>query len=243
MNGRHGALHEGSIRVRPARGGHAIELTLSDSLDAVIPQCLVKVQSLFDLDADPAGINRVLGEQAVGRPGLRIPGAWDGFEQARRAVLGQLVSVRAATTLTGRLAALADHPISVPWVEIYRRFPLAREFLTLDAQALGECGIIRRGAAVLATIAGELVNGKLDLTPGADPDAVRDTLLAIHGIGDWTFQYTALRALRWPDAFPAGDLGVRKALGADKPRAAEQAAERWRPCRGYAVLHLWRSLA
>lgn len=240
---RHGTTHDGWIRIRPALSAHAIELSLSESLAAVIPQCLARVRALFDLDADPACINPVLGELAAGRPGLRIPGTWDGFELACRAVLGQLVSVRAATNLSGRVAELADHAVATPWAEVHRRFPLAREFVVLDAGALGRCGITRRSAAALATIAADLVNEKLDLAPGADPDAARDSLLAIHGIGDWTFQYIALRALRWPDAFPAGDLGVRKALGTDKPRAAEQAAECWRPWRGYAVLHLWRSLA
>jgi AraC family transcriptional regulator, regulatory protein of adaptative response / DNA-3-methyladenine glycosylase II len=240
---RHGQTHEGWIRVRPASSGHAIELTLSESLAAVIPQCLARVRVLFDLDADPARINPVLGDLAEDRPGLRIPGAWDGFELACRAVLGQLVSVRAATTLSGRLAGLAGHAVTTPWDEVHRRFPLASDFGALDPEALGQSGITRRSAAALAIIASDLVNGKLDLAPRADPDAARETLMAIHGIGDWTFQYIALRALRWPDAFPAGDLGVRKALGADKPRDAEKAAERWRPWRGYAVLHLWRSLA
>ncbi len=238
-----GGLHEGWVQVRPLPSGSGIELTLSDSLAQVIPQCLTRVRAMFDLDADPEQINQSLAGLASDRPGLRIPGVWDGFELACRAVLGQLVSVRVATTLAGRVAELSDHAVATPWPEVYRRFPLAWEFLDHDGEALGQSGINRRSAAALATVAQAIVDNTLDLSPGIDPHAVRDKLVAIHGIGDWTFQYIALRALRWPDAFPAGDLGIRKALGMVKPAEVKRIAERWRPWRGYAVFHLWRSLA
>ncbi len=237
-----GQVHEGWLSAAPARVGHALELCLSESLVAVIPECLARVRALFDLDADPSRINAVLGGLAAERPGLRVPGAWDGFELATRAVLGQLISVRAATTLVGRVAELGACTVATPWPQLYRRFPLAGEFLALAPDALGERGLTRRGAAALGAIAAGMVNERLDLSPGADPLAARAGLLAVRGIGDWTFNYIALRALRWPDAFPAGDLGVRKALGVSDSRAAEQAAETWRPWRGYAVLHLWSSL-
>lgn len=236
-------LHEGWIRVAPLPSGAGIDLTVSDSLAAVIPECLARVRALFDLDADPEPINQSLAELASDRPGLRVPGAWDGFELACRAVLGQLVSVRAATTLAGRVAELSDHAVDTPWPEVYRRFPLAEEFLAHDKNVLGKSGINRRSAAALHTIARAVADGSLDLSPGVDPQLVREKLIAIHGIGDWTFQYIALRALRWPDAFPAGDLGIRKALGVAKPDEVKNIAERWRPWRGYAVFHLWRRLA
>lgn len=242
LSDRQGRLHEGWLRVQPASSGHVLALSLSDSLAGVIPQCLARARALFDLDADPERINQTLGSLASGQPGLRVPGAWDGFELACRAVLGQLVSVRAASTLAGRVAMLADHSVATPWPEIHLRFPQPEEFLALDEPALGESGINRRSTAALATMAKAVVDKILDLAPGADPQAARDRLLAIHGIGDWTFQYIALRALRWPDAFPSGDLGVKKALGMIKPAEAERIAERWRPWRGYAVFHLWRSL-
>lgn len=237
-----GALHEGWLLVSRARSADALELTLAASLAAVIPECMARVRAMFDLDADPERINRVLGELSADRPGQRVPGTWDGFELAARAVLGQLVSVRAATTLAGRIAALAAYPVATPWPELRHRFPLAEEFLTLEAEALGEQGINRRSIAALREVAAALVDGRLDLAYGADPVKARETLTSIRGIGDWTFNYIAMRALGWPDAFPAGDLGIRKALGGAAPRAAEAEAERWRPWRAYAVLHLWRTL-
>jgi len=237
-----GQVHEGWIEVSMAESANALQLTVSGSLTAVIPQCLARVRALFDLNADPEQINRVLGDLSTDRPGLRIPGAWDGFELAARAVLGQLISVRAATTLAGRVAALAGHPVDTPWPEIRQRFPLAAEFLTLDVESLGEQGLNRRSVAALKEIATALVGGQLDLDRGADPATARQILINIHGIGEWTFSYIALRALGWPDAFLAGDLGIRKALGGTEPRATEALAERWRPWRGYAVLHLWRTI-
>ncbi len=104
-------------------------------------------------------------------------------------------------------------------------------------------GRLLHGVAALHTIARDVADGSLDLSPGVDPQLVGEKLIAIHGIGDWTFQYIALRALRWPDAFTAGDLGIRKALGVAKPDEVKNIAERWRPWRGYAVFHLWRRLA
>ena len=237
-----GDLHEGWLIVAKVESDYVLELTLSGSLAAVIPECLARVRAMFDLDADPERINGVLAELSADCPGQRVPGTWDGFELTARAVLGQLVSVRAATTLAGRVAALAAHTIETPWPELRRRFPLAREFLTLPADALGEQGINRRSVAALHEVAAALVAGRLDLAHGADPTLARETLTKIRGIGDWTFNYIAMRALGWPGAFPAGDLGVRKALGGAAHRAAEAKAERWRPWRAYAVLHLWRTL-
>ncbi len=242
LSDENGQVHEGWIEVSMAPSVDALQLTIAGSLAAVIPECLSRVRALFDLDADPEQINRVLGDLSIDRPGLRIPGAWDGFELAGRAVLGQLISVRAATTLAGRVAALAGHPVDTPWPELRHRFPLAAEFLTLDAESLGEQGLNRRSIAALKNIAAALVGGQLELDRGADPATARQILLQIHGIGEWTFNYIALRALGWPDAFLAGDLGIRKALGGTEPRTAETLAERWRPWRGYAVLHLWRTL-
>jgi len=237
-----GRTHEGWLKVSKARSGDALDLTLSGSLAAVIPDCLARVRALFDLDADPERINRVLGDLSANQPGLRIPGTWDGFELATRAVLGQLISVRAATTLAGRVATLAGHSMETPWPELGQRFPSSGEFLTLDADKLGEKGLNRRSIAALREVAAALIDGDLDLARGADPEMARESLIHIRGIGDWTFNYIALRALGWPDAFLAGDLGIRKALGITDTHAIAAAAERWRPWRSYAVLHLWRRL-
>lgn len=238
-----GHVHEGWLRVAPGVRQSELELTLSDSLAGVIPDCVTRVRAMFDLDADPEQVNRVLGKLSAECPGLRIPGAWDGFEMATRAVLGQLISVRAATTLAGRVAALADHTVDSPWPEVRRRFPLSEELPALDGEQLGQLGITRRSAAALHDMAAALTQGRLELARGGDPALARPTLLGIRGIGEWTFSYISMRALGWPDAFLAGDLGVRKALGGIDARAAAATAERWRPWRSYAVMHLWRKLA
>jgi len=237
-----GQMHSGWIELSLAPSGNTLKLKLAAGLAAVIPQCLARVRALCDLDADPQQVNRVLGELSAERPGLRIPGAWDGFELTARAVLGQLISVRAATTLAGRVAALGHRPVDTPWPELRLRFPLAEEFLALDGNVLGKLGLNRRSVGALQDVANALTDGRLELAHGADPACARQTLTAIRGIGEWTFNYIALRALSWPDAFPAGDLGIAKALGGLDARRAEAHAERWRPWRGYAVLHLWRNL-
>lgn len=237
-----GRVHEGWLQAAPVAAGNELELTLSGSLTGVVPECVARVRALFDLDADPQCINQALGDLSADCPGLRIPGAWAGFEMASRAVLGQLISVRAATTLAGRLAALADRPVDSPWPQVRQRYPLADELLALDVEQLGQLGITRRSAAALHEIAAALTDGRLELVRGSDPAKARPILLGIRGVGEWTFSYISMRALGWPDAFLAGDLGIRKALGSIDARAAAQLSERWRPWRSYAVLHLWRRL-
>ena len=238
-----GNLHEGWLMVSSLETENALELTLSDSLAAVIPKCLARVRAMFDLDADPGRINQVLKELSADCPGLRIPGSWDGFEMACRAVLGQLISVRAATTLAGRLAALAELPITSPWPSVYRRFPLPDELVSLELDQIGQQGITRRSIEAMREIAIACLEGRLDLTHGGDPAEARRLLLAVRGVGEWTSGYVSMRVFGWPDAFLAGDLGVRKALGEISAQEAAGIAERWRPWRSYAVMHLWRGLA
>jgi len=171
-----------------------------------------------------------------------VPGAWDGFEIVVRAVLGQLVTIKAARTLTERVATAAQLPVETPWPELYLRFPTAAEFLALDEDQLGACGITRRSAAALRQVANLIVQAQLDLSAGADYTKASQTLLAIKGIGPWTVNYVAMRALRWPDAFLAGDYGVKKVLGTTDLKAIEQQAKAWQPWRSYAVMYLWSQL-
>jgi AraC family transcriptional regulator of adaptative response / DNA-3-methyladenine glycosylase II len=202
---------------------------------------------LFDLDADPATIAARLGEspalrRAVARrPGLRVPGAWDPFETAVRAILGQQVSVRAATTLCARLVEAYGEPVSSARAHgLARLFPsparLARE--PLDAVRMP----LQRKQAIRA-LASEVAEGRLDLKDGAGLDALVARLRALPGFGEWTAQVVAMRACSEPDAFPAGDLGVRRALERlgrpASPAAALRLAEAWRPWRAYACMHLW----
>ncbi len=195
-----------------------------------------RARSALDLDADPARIALVLGRDAAlrpvveRRPGLRIPGAWDGFELAVRAVLGQQVSVRGATTLAGRLAVRFGEPLPAPAPGLTHLFPRAEALVDADVAAIG---LPEARAETIRRLAREVVSGGLDLEPSARFDETRARLVELPGIGPWTVEYVAMRALRDPDAYPAGDLGLRRA-GATASRA-----ERWRPWRAYAAVHLW----
>ena len=161
-------------------------------------------------------------------PGLRVPGAFDGFETAVRAILGQQITVRGATTLTGRFAQRYGKPLRTPHSALTHVFP-SRGDVRDDVASIG---IPRARAHALLCLA----RSKISLEPGTTS---LDALRALPGIGEWTAQYLAMRALSWPDAFPASDLGVLKAMRAKTAKEATAHAEVLRPWRSYAVLHLW----
>ena len=155
-------------------------------------------------------------------PGLRVPGAFDGFEMAARAILGQRVSVRSATTLAGRVAGRFGEPIETPFPGLDRLSPAADRLAEADGRELSAMGIAPPRAAAIIAIARAVSRRDLDLQPGPDPEAAVAALQEYPGLGDWTAQYIAMRALRWPDAFPAADLGSaqgrRRRLGPAAPR-------------------------
>jgi len=236
-----GRLIEGWIEVRPADEGAGLLATGSASLDPVADEVLARLARLFDLDFEPAPALAVLGDLAADAPGARLPGAFDGFEIGVRAILGQQVSVRAAHTLAARIAQrhghrLADPPVDGPCIA----FPMAASVAALAPADLAACGIVRTRAEAIVALARALADGALALEPDAPQLPTVAALRGLRGIGDWTAQYLAMRALRARDAFPAGDLVLRRALGVTTPAAAIAAAERWRPWRALAVLHLWR---
>ncbi len=242
----------GWIEARPAPMPlPALEVRASASLAPVLMPLLARIRHLFDLDADPAAIAAALERDAtlatsVRRlPGLRVPGALDGFEVASRAILGQQVSVRGATTLAGRLAAAFGDPLPDNAADEAReagstaldRLPVtAHRLAGEDAGTVARIGLPASRAATLVALAEAVASGRVDLAPGADTDASVAGMLRIRGIGPWTAQYVAMRALHWPDAFPATDLGIRRALAGARP---EERAESWRPWRAYAAMYLW----
>ncbi|MEW6277564.1 MAG: AlkA N-terminal domain-containing protein [Candidatus Eremiobacterota bacterium] len=231
------ALPRGSGWVSVQPGGPAsLRVTLSPGLSAAVPAVLTRVKRLFDLTARPDEIAAGLGP-LVRDPGLRLPGAFDGFEMAVRAVLGQQVTVRAARTLAGRLTARVGRPLDTPFPGLHRTFPSPSAVAEADLDGLGIVGARCRSIRALAQAAAE---GRVRLEPVPDLEREMDRLRELPGFGEWTVQVVAMRALAWPDAFPHTDLGVVKALGTRSPRAALEAAERWRPWRAYATLHLWR---
>jgi AraC family transcriptional regulator of adaptative response / DNA-3-methyladenine glycosylase II len=239
--------HVGEILVRHDPSGRAaLRLTVSPTLLPVLMPLVARVRRMFDLDAHPDAIARVLGRDRVlakylaARPGLRVPGAIDPFEAAIRALLGQQVTVVAATTLAGRFAA--QFGAAYQGDGLTHRFPTPAEVAKLTSDRIAKIGMPGKRGAAIHALACALVAGTLRLDAAADLDAFVEKLVEMPGIGPWTAHYLAMRALHLPDAFPAMDLGVQKALGMSGKRAAEERAEAWRPYRAYAVLHLWTGL-
>jgi len=234
--------HAGWISVAPASRQRTLEVQVSASLVAVIPGVLARIKRLFDLACDPAQIAAALGPLAAARPGLRLPGAFDGFEIAVRAILGQQITVTAARTLAGRFAAAFGEACVTPSASLNRLFPSAAAIASLRVSDIAVLGIIGARANAIIGLARALEAGVLDLQPGAAVDTTIRNLRGMPGIGEWTAQYIAMRALSWPDAFPHTDYGVLKAMGEKNPRRAIERASAWRPWRAYAVMHLWNAL-
>ena len=228
----------------PARS--QLVLQVSDSLREALPTVIRRVRGMFDLDADPHAINQVLNASFPNGDGLRVPGALDGFELAVRAVLGQQITVAAARTLAQRLADKFGDPIETPYPGLTRLFPSAAELAQASPDAVGALGIVKQRQRAIHALAQAVASGQLQLNAGADVVATVAALTALPGIGDWTAQYIAMRALRWPDAFPAGDVALHKALDVREQkhpaREAEARSQIWRPWRSYAVLRAWACL-
>ncbi len=241
--GRHGIIDvtegDGSLTLQL----HGIETT---SLVAVVQQ----VRDLFDVNAPIADIHAVLeGDGYIGRrlaryPGVRVPGCCDGFELTVRAILGQQVSVAAATTMAGRIAQRYGERIEVPVAGVRnvpnRLFPRPQR---LRRARLESAGLTSARAATIRAVAAAAAEGRLRFDGAQDPAEFTARLLSIKGIGDWTAQYVAMRALKNPDAFPAADLGLLRAFGGERLRPGDLArrAENWRPWRAYAAMLLWRA--
>jgi AraC family transcriptional regulator, regulatory protein of adaptative response / DNA-3-methyladenine glycosylase II len=232
----------GWLAVGAAPSGDALEVELSPSLARSARAILARARHAFDLDADPDAIAAVLGDLGAARPGLRVPHGFDAFEITVRAILGQQVSVRGASTLAGRFAAAFGESIETPFADLARLPPTAARVAGLDVGVVAGIGMPGARAASIIGLARAVRDGDLDLGGSSAPQDVVAALVRLPGIGNWTAQYVAMRALGWADAFPASDLGVRKALDMVSAREALARAEAWRPYRAYAVMHLWHSL-
>ena len=236
-----GQAHTGWLQVRFDIEREQMRLSVSDSLAAVLPIVISRARALLDLDAEPMAINSALHTAFPHGDGLRVPGTVDGFELAVRAVLGQQVTVAAARTMGSRLVEAFGEPVATPIEGLDRLFPTPAAIAAASGDALGQLGIVRQRQTALQAIANEVLAGRVHLHAGADVPTTIAALQALPGIGAWTAQYIAMRALRWPDAFPAGDIALQKALGVTNARAASEASQAWRPWRSYAVLRAWHA--
>ena len=234
--------HRGWLAIRISSTKPALRVAVSASLAKALPAVLSRVKALMDLACHPAEVAQALGPLAAANPGLRVPGAFDGFETAVRAILGQQVTVTGARTIAGRFAARFGDAIQTPFAALTTLFPTAARIADLSPADVARLGMPGARARSVVALARAVADGRIVLTPTVDVETTLDALRALPGVGEWTAQYIAMRALSWPDAFPHTDLGVMKALGETAPRAVLAAGDAWRPWRAYAVMHLWQSL-
>ena len=236
----------GWLQAVPEPASHLLRVRMSDSLAPALPAITARLRAAFDLSADPAAIDMALGERFAGSEGMRVPGSLDGFEIAVRAILGQQVTVAAGRTFTQRVLQAYGEPIQTPWPQVTRCFPKPQALAQATPESLGALGIVRQRQTALIALSRCVASGELNLNSPLDPLRVIEQLKALPGIGDWTAQYIAMRALRWPDAFPAGDIALHKALGFRDEKSpikraalAQTASQAWRPWRSYAVFRIW----
>ncbi|MBV8137548.1 MAG: DNA-3-methyladenine glycosylase 2 [Deltaproteobacteria bacterium] len=237
-----GREHSGWLEVSQAEKKSALRVVMSPSLAETAPEILDRVTRLMDVSANPVEIAAGLGRLAKSNPGLRVPGAFDGFEIGVRAILGQQVTVAAARTVASRFASAFGMQIRSPFASLNTVFPAPEKIAQLTVDHIARLGVLAARSRSIIALAGATVDGTVQLGPGADVTTELKKLRALPGIGEWTAQYIAMRALDWPDAFPHTDFGVMKALGETNPGRVLKTAEPWRPWRAYAVMHLWRSL-
>ena len=248
-----------AARFDPER--HEVELTLSSSLQRALGPLLARVRQALDLDADPSRIDPVLAALQLpllpgssnapsacsvpsvsSVPGVRVPAGVDGFETAVRVILGQQVTVAAARTLTGRLVNALGSPLVTPHRGLTHLFPTAQQLAQASAEDIGRLGIVRQRVRALQAVAQEVADGRLVLDRSAALEPTLNALRALPGVGEWTVQVIAMRALAWPDAFPSTDIALLKALQTRDARTAERQSAAWKPWRAYAVMRLWQSL-
>ncbi len=240
----------GWLRIGHRPQKNVLTVTISETLLPVLPQVLGRVRHLFDLHCDPDAVYETLRAMNDIRPGLcvlgtRLPGCFNAFEMVVRAVLGQQVTVKAASTLAARLVAAHGTPIQTGIQGLTHVFPTPEDILALGSPIenhLGSLGVIATRSKTIYELARACFQGELDFDHCARPEEEIKKLMAIRGIGSWTAQYIAMRAMEWPDAFLETDVGIKNALPDYTPKELLKMAEAWRPWRSYATVNLWNTL-
>lgn len=234
--------HSGNLAVTLEKSGRALEVRISFPEPRWLFLIIERVRQMFDLAADPREIaahliaDPLLARRILAMPGLRVPGCWDGFELAVRAILGQQVSVAGASTLAGRLARTFGTRINAS-PALTHLFPTAEVLAEADVAVIG---LPRKRAETIRALARAVSEGRIDFGSVDNIEEFRSRLKEIPGIGEWTVQYIAMRALGDPDALPAGDLGLLHGASLHHERELAQRAEAWRPWRAYAAMYLWQ---
>jgi AraC family transcriptional regulator of adaptative response / DNA-3-methyladenine glycosylase II len=243
----HGQRVTGWVETRFVPEKHEVHVRTSASLVPLLGAVLQGVRHSLDLDADPAQIDPVMAllplpARSPPREGARLPAGPDGFEIALRVILGQQVTVKAARTLVQRVVDRFGEPIETPFAALTHVFPSAQTIAAADPEVIGLLGIVRQRVKALQALARAVASGEIELSRTAPLEATLDALRALPGIGDWTAQVIAMRALAWPDAWPASDIGLMNALGSRDAKLITAQAEAWRPWRAYAVMQLWHHI-
>lgn len=250
LKGRDDKTFCGYISVENYQKKNTIMVTLSDTLLPVLPQILARVKRLFDLYCEPdvvfetlQAMNEIRSDVCV--PGIRVPGCFDAFEMAVRAILGQQITVKAASTLAGKIAKTYGTPVETGVDGLSHTFPTAEDILHLSGQIeehLGVLGVIASRSRSILALAEKLESREILLDDSADPEREMKKMLEIKGIGNWTAKYIAMRTLGWTDTFLETDIGIKHALPDYSPKELLALSERWRPWRSYATMNLWNSL-
>lgn len=241
----------GWLRVGNNPKKNALNVTVSSTLLSVLPQLLARVRYMFDLYCDPDTISDVLASMntispGLYTPGIRVPGCFDAFEMVTRAVLGQQITVKAAGTLAARMTETFGTAIDTGIEGLTYAFPTPATIAALDepiGDQLGPLGVISSRAKTIRALAEAFIGGDINFGLNAQPEQEIEKLKKLPGIGNWTAQYIAMRAMGWPDAFLETDHGVKVALAPRTPKEILALAESWRPWRSYATVNLWNSLS
>ncbi|WP_180561289.1 DNA-3-methyladenine glycosylase 2 [Escherichia coli] len=229
--------HRGVITVVPDGKNNTLQVNVSSGLEPVATECLAKMSRLFDLQCNPQIVNGVLGELGAARPGLRLPGCVDAFEQGVRAILGQLVSVTMAAKLTAKVAQLYGERLDD--LPEYVCFPTPQRLAAADPMALKGLGMPLKRAEALIHLANAALDGSLPMTMSGDVEQAMKTLQTFPGIGCWTANYFALRGWQAKDVFLPDDYLIKQRFPGMTPAQIRRYAERWKPWRSYALLHIW----
>lgn len=240
----------GWVRVSHKPKKNALSVTVSEALLPVLPQVLARIRHLFDLYCDPDAVYEILRGMNDIRPGLcilgtRVPGCFNAFEMAVRAVLGQQITVKAASTLATRIVEAYGTPVQTGIEGLTHVFPSPEDIFALDGAIenhFGVLGVIAARSNTIYELARAFVQKKIDFDLCAQPEEEMKKLMTIRGIGSWTTQYIAMRAMEWPDAFLETDAGIKKALQPFTSKELLSMAEAWRPWRSYATVNLWNTL-